>query len=191
MTDDSLAPLQEPLVALQNVLDRFEEQGMIIGGVAASLLGIPRFTADIDALLLLDLEKIPDLLEAARQVGISPRIDDVKSFAEKNRVLLLKHQESGINIDISLGILPFEFEAVERSYLHKAGNLLLRLPTPEDLIILKAVANRPRVIDDIKAIAQRHKNLDTERIKLWVEAFGEALEMPELWRNIEGHLSVH
>ena len=39
-----LTPLLEPLAALQRLLDRFGERGMIIGGVAASLLGRPRLT---------------------------------------------------------------------------------------------------------------------------------------------------
>jgi hypothetical protein len=44
-------PLQtfvEPLVALQRLLDRFGEQGVIIGGIATGFLGKPRFTIDLD-----------------------------------------------------------------------------------------------------------------------------------------------
>jgi hypothetical protein len=32
---------------LQNLLVEFDNQGVIIGGIAVSLLGTPRFTADI------------------------------------------------------------------------------------------------------------------------------------------------
>jgi hypothetical protein len=38
---------------------------------------------------------------------------------------------------------------VERSKLYQIGPLALRLPTPEDLIILKAVAHRPKDLLDI------------------------------------------
>ncbi len=47
-----LAPLLEPLAALQRLLTQFDNQGVIIGGIAASLLGQPRFTADLDAVIL-------------------------------------------------------------------------------------------------------------------------------------------
>ena len=46
---ESLTPLLAPLQALQNLLSRFDNQGVIIGGIAASLLGTPRYTVDLDA----------------------------------------------------------------------------------------------------------------------------------------------
>ena len=58
------------------------------------------------------------------------------------------------------------------------------LTTPEDLIILKAVANRPQDLADIQAVATSHPNLDKDRIRSWVEQFGAALEIPDLWEKI-------
>jgi hypothetical protein len=99
-------------------------------------------------------------------------------------VLLLRHQASGTNIDISLGVLPFETEMVAHGQILQIGNLHLCLPTPEDLIILKAVAHRAQDLTDIQAIAVRHPDLDKERVQFWVEQFGEALEIPDLWEKI-------
>ena len=73
---------------------------------------------------------------------------------------------------------------VERSQLVELGSIKLRLPTPEDLIIMKAVANRPKDLEDIQAIAASHPDLDKERIRFWVKQFGEALDLPELWKMI-------
>ncbi len=53
--DQALAPLLDPLQAVQNLLSVFGERGVIIGGIAASLLGKPRFTADVDAVFLLEV----------------------------------------------------------------------------------------------------------------------------------------
>ena len=111
-------------------------------------------------------------------------MENVEEFAKKHRVLLLRHRESGTNIDISLGILPFEEEAVEHSRLYQVSSLSIRLPTPEDLIILKAVAHRPIDMSDIKAIIESHPDLDTQRIETWVRQFADGLEMPELWGDI-------
>lgn len=178
------APLLEPLAALQRLLSRFGDRGVIIGGIAVSLLGKPRLTADLDAMFLLSVDDIPHLITMAKSEGIVPRIGAVEEFAHKNRVVLLQHQESGTNIDISLGMLPFEEEIVERSILVQAGTLSVRLPTPEDLIILKAVANRPRDLLDIQTIIESHPDLDRRRIESWVRQFASALEMPELWTDI-------
>ena len=64
-----LEPLLAPLAALQCVIEHYNDQGVIIGGVAASLLGQPRLTADADALLLLSIDEVPRLVE----FGASPR----------------------------------------------------------------------------------------------------------------------
>jgi predicted nucleotidyltransferase len=183
-SSESLAPLLAPIQALQSLLSRFHERGVIIGGIAASLLGTPRYTVDLDAVFLLSFEDIPGLLSEAAQLGIEPRISDAAGFARKSRVLLLRHTASGTDIDLSLGILPFEVEMVERSSMVDVGAIKLRLPTPEDLIIMKAVAHRPKDMSDIQAIAASHPDLDKERIRSWLEQFGEALDLPGLWVEI-------
>jgi hypothetical protein len=183
-SSESVAPLLAPLQALQNLLSAFDDNGVIIGGIAASLLGTPRYTVDLDAVFLLSTDDIPILLHAAAAQGIEPRSEDAEAFARKNRVLLLRHVSTGTDIDLVLGILPFEVEMVERSQIVDAGPLKLRLPTPEDLIILKAVAHRPKDISDIQAIAANYPELDKERIQYWVEQFGEALDRPDLWKMI-------
>jgi hypothetical protein len=177
-------PLLEPLGAVQRILDRLERRGIIIGGIAASLLGEPRLTADIDAMVVLSIDEIPDLIRIAQEEGVTPRIGDVEAFARHSRVLLMHHEQSGVEVDISLGLLPFEIEAAERGQTHDTGSLLVRLPSPEDLIIQKAVAHRPKDLDDIRAIIVGHPNLDWQRIQFWVEQFAEVLEMPELWTDI-------
>lgn len=176
--------LLAPLGALQNLIIRFDNQGIIIGGVAVSMLGKPRFTADVDAMMLLSLEDLPRLVKVAAEEGLIPRITDAEEFARDRRVLLLHHEESGINVDISLGLLPFEVEAVERSVVHQAYPIMIRLPTPEDLIILKAIAHRPKDLEDIRAIIASTPNLDQTRIEYWVGGFAQMLERPELWEDI-------
>lgn len=181
---DSLEPLLAPILAIQRLIEQFDDQGVLIGGVATSILGKPRLTADADALILLATDDIPHLLQKAKAEGLTPRLPDIEQFARRNRVVLLVHEASGIHVDISLGLLPFELETVERSELYQIGSLQIRLPTPEDLIILKAVAHRPKDLLDIEAIITSQKQLDRERIEFWVQQFAELLEMPELWTDV-------
>lgn len=175
----------DPLQALERLLSHFDYQGVIIGGIAVSLLGQARFTEDLDAMVLLSVEEIPHFLQVAHKEGIVPRIAQAEDFARRNRVLLLRHTTSQTNIDISLGILPFEQEMVARSVIHKIDDTLkIHLPTPEDLIIMKAIAHRPKDLLDIQGIIQRHPQLDRERIQDWVKQFAELLERPELWDDL-------
>jgi hypothetical protein len=155
---DGIEPFFEPLESLQRLLSRFNDRGVIIGGAAFSILGKARYTEDIDAMLLLSVKDIPRLLEAASEEGMEPRIENA----------------ADTNIDLSLGILPFEEEMVKRSVVYQIDAALqIRLPTPEDLIIMKAVAHRP-------------KDLDIRRVEKWVKQFAEVLEMPSLWDDIAG-----
>lgn len=182
--DENIAPFQDAIQAVQRLLVKFNHRGVIIGGIAVGFLGKPRYTADVDAMFLLSTDDIPEFIEAARAEKIVPRIENAEEFAHKNRVLLLQYTPNHIPIDISLGILAFEEEVVERSIVQSIESLSIRLPTPEDLIILKAVAHRPKDFIDIETIVDSHPNLDKARIEQCVKAFAELLELPDLWGQI-------
>ena len=158
---------------------------MIIGGIAVGLLGKPRFTADVDAMFLLSIQDIPRFLELANEEDIVPRTLNVEEFARKSRVLLLKHEPTNTEIDVSLGVLPFEEEMVERGEIKSFANLSIRLPTPEDLIIMKAIAHRPKDLEDTRTLVDKYPALDHHRIERWVKDFAQALETPELWGQVE------
>ena len=86
-TPKSVTPLFAPIQALQSLLSQFNDQEVIIGGVAVSLLGTPRYTVDLDAVFLLSFEDIPRLLAEAAKHGIKPRVHHPITFARKSRVL--------------------------------------------------------------------------------------------------------
>ena len=140
--------------------------------------------ADVDAVVFVEADALPCFLELAADVGLVPRISDALAFARRHRVLLLHHEKSAINVDLSLGLLPFEMEAIERGPMFQVGDLRFRIPTPEDLVVFKAVAHRSRDIEDIKAVIASHPDMDIARIERWVRDFAEVLEMPELWEDI-------
>ena len=176
--------LYDCLEAVQKVIDELGIRGVIIGGVAVALLSKPRATLDVDAMMLLDTDRIPDLLAVSQKHGLIPRISDIESFARRSRVVLLKHEPTGIGVDISLGILPFEVEVVDRAIERKAGRISVCLAGPEDLIILKAVAHRPVDFVDIQSLVTAWPNLDRDRIRKCVQEFAEVMESPELWDDI-------
>jgi hypothetical protein len=180
---EELDRLRAPLAALMEWFRSAGLRAAIIGGVAASLRGKPRLTKDVDAVVL-DADA-DELLETAAAFGFSPRIDDAVEFARRTRVLLLRYLPGNIDIDLSLGALPFEEEVIERSTDVDVGQLLVRIASPEDLVIMKAVAGRPRDIADIEGILEVQPDLDVERIRRWIREFSVVLEMPEIHENLE------
>lgn len=139
-------------------------------------------------MFLISKDDIPELVQEASNLGILPRITNAIEFGRENRVLLMRHQDSGINIDISIGSLPFESEMIERSQQKKIGDIVVRLPTPEDLIIMKAVAHRARDMLDIEGIIETNPNLDTKRIITYLTRYAHDLDMPEIWNDVESLL---
>lgn len=158
---------------------------LIIGGIAVSLLTRPRTTQDIDVLSFLDESQWADFLKIGKRFGFEARIKDILPFAQENRILLLRHKRSGVNVDISFGYLPFEEESLKRKTLHKAGSLQVPLPTPEDLIIMKMIAHRPHDMIDVKTIFETYPKLDRQRIQKWVKAFSDALENPAILSDLK------
>jgi tetratricopeptide (TPR) repeat protein len=156
-----LAPLQAALKDLTAWLKAAKAPGVVIGGVAVTLLGRPRMTRDIDVLVWLDVSGWQKFLDQGARFDFVPRMNDAVNFARRARVLLVRHQNSGVDVDVSLGALPFEKEAVARVAVANIGGVRVPLPTPEDLIVMKAVANRPQVLRKAKLGYDHHDTLQS------------------------------
>lgn len=158
---------------------------IVVGGVAASILGRPRATRDIDALVILSEDKWAEAVASAQTHGIIPRIEEPLQFARRTRVLLLRHVESGIDLDIILGRLPFEEEAIARGRAHDLGGVLVKLPAVEDLLIMKAIAQRPQDLRDIEGLLDAHPDADVDVVRKWVREFSNAVAMPDLLEGFD------
>ncbi|HXK20393.1 MAG TPA: nucleotidyl transferase AbiEii/AbiGii toxin family protein [Polyangiaceae bacterium] len=178
-------PLLRAIAASQAWLTELQVPVAVIGGVAASLLGRPRVTKDVDLVVLADEDAWRSLLEAGLRHGVEARIPDALEFARTSRVLLLRHQPTGIEVDLSFAALPFELELIERASVRVVRGVSFRVATPEDIVIMKSLALRPRDIADIEAILEAAPELDLERVRSTLRAFTEALETDDFAGEFE------
>ena len=129
-------------------------QFCFIGGIALQRWGEPRLTADIDLTILTGFGHEAQYIEELCSV-FAGRFPDAADFARQSRTLLLQ-SERGIPIDISLGALPFEERVIERATFYQfLPEARLNTCSAEDLVILKAFADRPRDWSDIEGIILR------------------------------------
>ena len=171
----------EFLAALRAVAGALEESGApsaIIGGVSVVARGVARFTADIDASIdgaqAGDLEA---LLRLLGRHGIVPRIQDALGFVRQSQVLLLEHQQSGIEVDLSIAWIPWETDAFTRAEEVDFAGVRIRIPAPEDQLVYKLVASRPKDLEDATMLAQLHASrIDFSRVRRVLAEFCEALE---------------
>jgi hypothetical protein len=177
-------PIPESLLAalagLATWLDEMRVPSMIIGGVAASILGRPRLTQDIDALVILPDDQWQGMMESASRFGIFPRIEAALEFARRSRVLLMRHRASGVDLDITFGGLQFEQTAIELSVMHSVGGVRVRLPRVEDLLVMKAIARRPKDTEDMRGLLAAHPETDIAEVRRWVKEFATATGMSDM-----------
>lgn len=189
MAESLAAPFRTALADLSRWLVAEGIPGAVIGGVAASVLGRPRLTHDIDALAIVPEDEWQKVIESSALYGIEPRIDHAFDFALRSRVLLLRHIASGIDLDVTFGGLPFEQSAVERSTDVEVGGISIRLPRVEDLLVMKAVAGRPKDLEDIRGLLDAHPEADCEEARRWIREFATAASMPDLLEAFDRLLS--
>jgi hypothetical protein len=183
----------EPLLqAIGDLLAWFQATGVpgvIIGDVAASLQSKPRLTRNVDAVILLGERSLEDFLKAGARFGIVPRLSDPLKFARQNRILLLIHSASSVELDVSLGVMPFEEEMVSRAHGVLVQGVSIPVASPEDLIVMKALPLRDVDARDIDSLLEVYPDLDKARVRHWVRQFAEVMEMPEMIERLEMHLA--
>jgi hypothetical protein len=152
---------------------------MVIGGVAVIAAGVPRETIDVDAAVLGRVSDLDSLLAALARNGIVPRIDEARQFARERQVLLLRHDESGVTMEISFAWLPFEEAALARAQMLDVDGLLVPVAQPEDLLVYKATAWRDRDRSDIeRLLVLHHASIDLTRVRSLIADIAQVLDDP-------------
>lgn len=151
-----------------------------IGGIALQRWGEPRLTTDVDLTILTGYGAEADYIEALCR-AFAGRVPDAAEFARRSRVLLLQSVR-GIPIDISLGALPFEERVVDRASLFRfLDTVSLNTCSAEDLVALKAFADRARDWADIEGIVLRSGHLlDWDSLEAELRPLCEAKEAPHV-----------
>lgn len=156
----------------------------IIGGLAVIRWGEQRQTQDVDLTLLTGFGEEAKFANELL-TRFSPRIAAPLEFALRNRVLLIK-ASNGIAVDLSFGGLPFEERVIQRATAFEfAPGCNLPTCSAEDLIVLKAFAERPRDWLDIEMIAVRQKKkIDWKLVLREIEPLSKLKEAPEIIKKL-------
>jgi hypothetical protein len=172
--------------AVVSALAELPSPGMLIGGVAVILHGVPRVTRDVDATIdarSMDLDALAAHFEAH---GIVPRVADALAFAQKSQVLLLRHAASGVDVDVSLAWLPFELEAIAGRQAVSSRRFRAQIARPEDLVIYKAIAWRPQDQQDVERLLTLHgRHMDLTRVRTVVAELAAAIDADERLGELE------
>lgn len=172
--------------ALKDLVKLFEQFGapyVVMGGIAVRVYGIPRPTHDVDFTAAIDRDRLGEFYEAVRDAGYtvpeqyeSGWVDEVAGMPLVKVRLYLENR--GVDIDIFLAESDYQKQLLNRRRREVLDGLPVNLVSPEDLILLKLLASRPRDIADIGDVLFTQGQLDEPYMLHWAEQLGtsEALE---------------
>ncbi|HVT04915.1 MAG TPA: nucleotidyltransferase [Thermoanaerobaculia bacterium] len=158
----------------------------LFGAQAVMVWGRPRLTADLDVTVAVDPADAGSFITRLQAFGFSVRLEDPADFILRTRVIPLVHSGSGLPVDVILAGPGLEEQFLERAILVSIGEVDVPVISPEDLIIAKILAGRPKDIEDVRGvIAERASELDFERILLLLGMLEDALSRNDLVSELQ------
>jgi hypothetical protein len=152
----------------------------VFGAQAVVAYGVPRLSADVDVTVRLTPDTPGPFVRDMEAAGFSLRVSD-PDFVNRTRVMPFVHGESGMPLDVVLAGSGLEDEFLARVRLVDVDGVAVPFLHPEDVIIAKVLAGRPKDIDDAAALWRAHgRTLDARRIRSILGQLDEALGQSDL-----------
>ncbi|HUH03450.1 MAG TPA: nucleotidyl transferase AbiEii/AbiGii toxin family protein [Kofleriaceae bacterium] len=160
--------MTSPLDPLQLLGDILADNGLsaaLIGGHAVNAWAEPRFTADIDITVAADA----DAIERVRQDLLARGYRIVREVGAElpsgPDFLRLVRGSDDPPIDLQIAKTSFQEEVIRRARPGRPP-----IATPEDLIVLKLIAHRPKDLLDLRNLILLN-DLDWDYIEGWADAW--------------------
>jgi hypothetical protein len=164
------------LKKIGQVLKQLDIPYIITGGIAVTVWGRPRFTADIDMVIELVPQKIDKLTNALLKIDKEVYVEkeDIKKALAKEGEFNFIHPNSGLKVDFwILKNDAFDKERIKRGIVKKIDGQTLRFTSPEDLVLIKLLwykkTGSTRQLEDAESILKIQKKLDFNYIKKWAK----------------------
>jgi hypothetical protein len=152
----------------------------LFGAQAAIIWGSPRLSADVDITATIDAIRLDEFVGAMKRHGFDLAPVD-SDFVARTRVLPFVHRRTRIPLDIVLAGPGLEEDFLQRAIAVDVSTTLVPVISPEDLIITKTLAGRPKDIEDIRnVIHEQAGKIDEERVRVVLRLLEEALGRSDL-----------
>jgi Nucleotidyltransferase of unknown function (DUF6036) len=152
----------------------------LFGAQAAILWGSPRLSADVDITVDLQRKAVTDVIKAMAVHGFDVVFGD-DEFVERTRVLPFIHRSSRMPVDIVLAGPGLEEEFLNRAVGVAIADQSIPVISPDDLIVTKILAGRPKDMEDVRAvILARRDEIDFPRVRSLLRLLEEALSQTDL-----------
>jgi len=181
---------EEILSKIGAILKKHNIPYMIIGGQAVLLYGEPRLTRDIDITLGVNTGYFDELLTVVRELSLKPIPENIKLFVQQTMVLPALEETTGIRVDFIFSFTTYEIEAINRVRKITIMEQEVCFASPEDVIIHKIFAGRPRDIEDVRSIILKNSDMDIQYIRRWLKEFDKSSDKKDFLKTFEKVLKV-
>ena len=123
------------------LLNKNEVSYLVVGGYAFAIHAFPRFTNDIDILILIEDTNADKLIKVLSEFGFNSLEFKKEDFLSSNKIIQLGNPPYRINILTSIDGVDFN-EAWDRKIVAKYGDQNIYFISKEDLIKNKTASGR-------------------------------------------------
>ena len=146
-------------------------------------------TADVDVTAFLAPDDPQAFVAAMEREWFRLRVSDLNEFVAKTRVLPFLHVATGLPLDVVLAGPGPEEEFAGAARRLDLGGTQVPVIAPEDLVVTKILAGRPKDLDDVEGILlAQHGVLDLARIRSLLHALEIGLGQSDLLPAFEARL---
>ena len=135
------------------------------GAIALAWYRNPRATTDIDINLTLPPDAAEPILQMLTRLGVTVTAEDRVRIAADGQARL---DWDGSALDVFFATLDLHFEMAEHARVVRFGAVDIPILAPEDLIICKAVFDRPKDWLDIEEMVRWGTEVHAARVLGWV-----------------------
>lgn len=138
---------------------------VVIGGVARGAWAVPRATADVD--VLVDRDDATEIVAHAAAGGLVAIPEEVERLRSSGmtRLRLPDHLHGDVRLDVVAADHPYYRRVIDRSRRVTVFGHEVRVASPEDVVLLKVLADRSQDRADVDAIvAAQGEALDLDLI---------------------------
>jgi hypothetical protein len=156
------------IVALSEMLDSAGIPHQFGGAIALAWYRYPRATRDIDVNVTMQPAAAEPVLGLLGHLGVTVTEQDREVIARDGQARL---NWAGSYLDVFFATLDFHLEMAEHARVVRFGPLDIPILAPEDLIVCKAIYDRPKDWLDIEEMLRWGTEVDAERTLHWVGEF--------------------
>lgn len=161
--------MTNPIADVAALLETSRIAYAIIGAHAVNVWLEPRFTADVDVTVQAGSQELLRLKTTLTAHGFSVTREHGETLPSGPDFIRFTASDSVLVVEIQSAKTAFQQEVIQRAVTEHGA----RVATPEDLIVMKLIADRPKDAIDLAGLV-RLPSLDWAYVEHWAAEWGVA-----------------